>query len=31
VRGLLCRTCNIGIGHLRDSPTLITSALEYVS
>lgn len=31
VRGLLCTTCNTGIGHLRDSPVLLTRALEYVT
>ena len=30
VRGLLCRTCNLGIGHLRDDARLVASALEYL-
>lgn len=30
VRGLLCRTCNTGIGHLRDDLTLVHSAAEYL-
>lgn len=29
VRGLLCRTCNIGIGHLRESPKLLRQAALY--
>jgi hypothetical protein len=31
VRGLLCTTCNTGIGLLRDSPTIAASAAEYLS
>lgn len=30
VRGLLCKLCNSGIGHLKDNPILIKSALEYL-
>jgi hypothetical protein len=30
IRGLLCRTCNTGIGHLRDSPELLRRALDYL-
>ena len=30
VRGLLCSNCNVGIGHLRDSPTIMKSASEYI-
>lgn len=29
-RGLLCRTCNSGIGHLRDSEALLEKALNYL-
>jgi hypothetical protein len=30
VRGLLCHQCNVGIGHLRDSPELLHRATEYI-
>lgn len=30
VRGLLCRTCNSGIGLLRDDPKLLHQALAYL-
>ena len=30
VRGLLCKHCNYGIGHFRDSPELLAAALKYV-
>lgn len=30
VRGILCRTCNIGIGMLKDDPELIKRALTYL-
>lgn len=30
VRGLLCRECNLGIGNLNDSPTIMAKAIEYV-
>ncbi len=30
VRGLLCRTCNTGIGQLRDDPILVKNALDYL-
>lgn len=31
IRGLLCRPCNSGIGHLRDDPDLVRAALEYLT
>jgi hypothetical protein len=30
IRGLLCRSCNTGIGHLKHDPILLQRALEYV-
>jgi len=30
IRGLLCRACNIGIGHLQDSPAVVEAALRYL-
>jgi len=30
VRGLLCSSCNIGIGNLKDSRTLLQNALKYL-
>ena len=30
VRGVLCTNCNRGIGHLKDSPTLLLKAVEYL-
>lgn len=30
VRGVLCRKCNLGLGHLQDSPILIEKALVYL-
>lgn len=29
-RGLLCRNCNQGIGHLKDDPYIVASALRYL-
>jgi hypothetical protein len=31
VRGLLCGACNVGIGHLRESPELFQRAAAYVT
>lgn len=30
IRGLLCATCNLGIGYLKDSPILLKRAAQYV-
>lgn len=31
VRGLLCSSCNWGLGHFQDSPTVLIKALEYLN
>ena len=31
VRGLLCRCCNLGLGHFEDSGQLLNSALDYLA
>lgn len=31
VRGLLCASCNVGIGHFRDNPMLLLSAFGYLT
>jgi hypothetical protein len=30
VRGLLCHACNLGIGSLKDDPTLLAKAIAYL-
>jgi hypothetical protein len=30
VRGLLCDNCNKGLGHFRDNPLFLASAIEYL-
>jgi len=30
VRGLLCNTCNMGLGHLGDDLTILQSAVQYL-
>lgn len=31
VRGLLCRHCNVGLGHFKDSTEIILKAVEYLN
>jgi hypothetical protein len=30
VRGLLCPSCNVGIGHFRHNPKILNKAIEYL-
>lgn len=30
IRGILCNSCNLGLGHLRDDPALFKAALSYL-
>jgi hypothetical protein len=30
VRGMLCPTCNLGLGHFKDSPELLEAAARYL-
>ena len=30
VRGLLCRWCNVGLGHFQDEPQLLQNAVSYL-
>jgi hypothetical protein len=31
VRGLLCKNCNLGLGHFKDDISVMSSAIEYIS
>jgi hypothetical protein len=31
IRGMLCGNCNMGIGHLKDSPAIVGAALSYLA
>lgn len=31
VRGLLCHSCNLGIGHLRDDTNIMKQAIKYLT
>jgi len=31
VRGILCRSCNVGLGHFKDSPIYLKKAIDYLS
>ena len=30
IRGIICRKCNLGIGHFNDSPELLEKAIKYL-
>ena len=31
VRGLLCRLCNVGVGHFRENTVILSQAIEYLT
>jgi hypothetical protein len=30
IRGLLCTSCNMGLGYFKDNPNLLINAIEYL-
>jgi|ERR1035437_4401095 hypothetical protein len=30
IRGVLCRLCNLGLGHFRDNPKILAAAIRYL-
>lgn len=30
IRGILCHSCNVGLGHFRDSEDLLRTATQYI-
>jgi Recombination endonuclease VII len=30
IRALLCRSCNIGLGHFKDEPSLLVRGVDYL-
>ena len=30
IRGKICGSCNLGLGHFRDDPTIVKRALDYL-
>lgn len=31
VRGLLCKNCNVALGHFKDEPAVLRKAIKYLS
>lgn len=31
IRGILCRNCNVGIGHFRDNALILKNAIKYLN
>lgn len=31
VRGILCQSCNLGIGHFKENPSFLKAAIEYLA
>jgi hypothetical protein len=30
IRGILCHSCNVGIGHFKEDPAILTAAISYL-